>query len=75
MSVLVTKLKGIQEEKRLNDVQFAKMLGVSTVMWRSAKKGRRSLGENTLGGVLIALPELRQDVLEYLKRKNGESGE
>lgn len=72
MSVLVEKLKGIQAEKKLTDNQFAKLISVSAVMWRSAKKGRRKLGENTLGGVLLAFPELRQDVLEHLKRKNGE---
>ncbi|MBV6341463.1 hypothetical protein HWQ67_07680 [Candidatus Magnetobacterium casensis] len=73
MSTLVEKLKNLQSDKRLTDNQFAKLINVSSVMWRAAKKGRRKLGENTLGGVLIAFPELKQDILEYLRRKNGES--
>ncbi len=72
MTKLVEKLKDIQHHENLNDGEFARKLGISAVMWRSAKKGRKNLGDKSIGGILVALPGLRQDILEYLRRKNGD---
>lgn len=72
MNHLVKSLTDIQEHEKLNDIEFAQKIGVGAVMWRSAKKGRRSLGDKTIGGILVAFPGLRQEILEYLRGKNGD---
>jgi len=73
MTQLIEKLKEVQAEAKLSDAEFAKQkLGISRQQWQFTKAGTRKIGEKTLNGIMLNMPELAADVLVYLRRKNGD---
>lgn len=58
LQTLTTKLIQKQSDLGLTDVDFAKLLEVSTVSWRSIKHGRRGLGGDAVVKAFLAFPDL-----------------
>lgn len=65
--MLLDLLKAKQVKLGLSDTQFAARLGISFDMWRSIQVHRRGFGKLALRGVLSEFPELRDQVLLYLR--------
>lgn len=67
--MLLDSLKRKQQELGLSDREFAERLGVPRVTWTCTRLGYKRIGETMLVAAARAFPELEQDVLLFLRRK------
>lgn len=57
------------EQKHYDQYELAKALGISQSMLNLVVRGKRDLGTDTLGVLLITFPELTLDIIDYLKKR------
>lgn len=70
MDQLLTLVREKQKEKRLNNSQFAQLIGISPAMWGAIVRGKRLIGDKTLNRIIVSFPELSPEILQYIRRKN-----
>lgn len=67
----VDKLKAKQGD--MNDVAFAKKLGLSRQTWAFLKDGTRHPGKRSIKKILAAYPEFALDIMNYLTEDNSKT--
>lgn len=72
---MIEKLQILQETLDLTDRQFARRIGISGAMWNNVKHSKRSLGMQSIVGIVAAFPELKEDLWNYLTALASQSKE
>jgi transcriptional regulator with XRE-family HTH domain len=74
MRKLVRVLRGIQHNEQLSTESMARRLGISPSMLGMVYHGQRNPGPKFLRGVLLAYPQLGEEVRRYLLRERADRG-
>lgn len=68
---LLKKLTRLQKKHRLSDQVFANRLKIARSSWTLTRLGNQGVGISLLAGVATAFPEMEQDILAFLRGRNG----
>ncbi len=71
---LIEAIQKEQVERKLNDTQLAKLLGIDISTWSRIRRGERPPGGKFLRAVMSNMPQLALPVLDYM-RNNGSKKE
>lgn len=71
---LVEKLKIEQTRRGATDAEFAELLGITRQMWIMIKQRQANPGLAVLQGVLRAYPEMKKEVLAYIRDRDKNGG-
>ena len=72
---IIKKIIEKQKELALSDASFSRELGISRPLWALLKSGKREPGMKFIKAVMRMFPELTVDVLQYLSKRQGNSGQ
>lgn len=68
---LVEHLIICQNKLKLNNSEFARLLGISRPLWVMTKSGKRQINVSLLRGVAKTFPNLDMQILTFLRSTEG----